>query len=57
MARLKFYDANHNLVKEDLWYLADKTYLKQDDMVKFEYLLLDYEGIEDFEIHVIKYKH
>ena len=26
-------------------------------MVKFEYLLLDYEGIEDFEIHVIKYKH
>lgn len=56
-ARIKFYDANHQLVKEDLWYLADKNYLKQDEMVKFEYLLLDYEGIEDFEIHVIKYKH
>ena len=57
MARLKFCDANHHLVKEDVWYLAYKNYLKQDEMVKCEYLLLDYDDIENFDIHAIKYKH
>lgn len=56
-AQLELYGREHNLLKEDRWFLADHTYVLPGEEKRFMYITTQEEQIAHLDIRIMKYKY